>query len=361
MGKARRRAVAKGGPLNDATGRQSKGSDDGRKPKAGKPRWKGSNIYDELEAFGLRLHEVVGDGNCFFRVMADQLGALRTPEFQHEEDYCSLRKRVTAYMRANKDAFEPFVEDEEPWDEYMGRIERDGEWAGNLELQAASMELGVNIRVYQEGQPPWTVKNHPETAPLLHVSYHDGCHYNSVKPLGHTGAASTQEKNSHEENLVRRAKHATGCLDDSVIAAALAGVNWNLDAAIEELLKDPDGFHLGASADGVDKRLQAVENDEDGTSLVHVRLEVSGKKVRVQITIGDGLTEANDAAKSSSKSTKRSKRGGGGGPGRNTRCPCGSSTKYKNCCGAAGNKNVVATETEQNGVDCLLSLKTLYI
>ena len=41
-------------------------------------------------------------------------------------------------------------------------MRREGIWAGHLELQAASVVLGANIAVYQEGQPIWTVKNHPE-------------------------------------------------------------------------------------------------------------------------------------------------------------------------------------------------------
>lgn len=382
MGKARRRAVAKGGPTNDASSRHLKSSDDGR--KSGNPRRKGSqasNLYDELAALGLQMHEVSGDGNCFFRTIADQLRALG-PEFHEEEDHHSLRNRVVAYMRSNKDAFEPFVEDEEPWDKYIERMELEGEWAGNLELQAASMELGVNIRVYQAGQPPWTVKNHPETAPLLHVSYHDGSHYNSVRPLNnaHRGPALPPEINSKEESLVMRARHATGCSDDSVITATLERVKWNLDAAIEELLTtqlaDEGPIPEKAVDHGVEETNQAAEREEDSSSQswVRVHLEVHrggfAKNVRVQITLGDGSAEVKGMAgkaQISHKPTKRSKRASGGEPGRNARCPCGSMKKYKNCCGAAhaAHKNINTMEAEHNGgvkgVEHLPSLKTLYI
>ena len=91
-------------------------------------------------------------------------------------------------MKNNQDQFEPFVEDDEPFDDYIERMAEEGTWAGNLELQAASCELGVNIRVYQAGERPWTVKNFPEeSAPLLHLSYHDGIHYNSVRLLNDYG------------------------------------------------------------------------------------------------------------------------------------------------------------------------------
>jgi hypothetical protein len=41
---------------------------------------------------------------------------------------------------------------------------QDGTWAGNIELQAASTALGVNICVYQAAQPVWTIKNFPEVS-----------------------------------------------------------------------------------------------------------------------------------------------------------------------------------------------------
>jgi hypothetical protein len=49
-----------------------------------------------------------------------------------------------------------------------------------MELQALSLLRGANVYVYQEGQPRWSVSNHPDSAPALHLSYHGGEHYNSV-------------------------------------------------------------------------------------------------------------------------------------------------------------------------------------
>lgn len=40
-------------------------------------------------------------------------------------------------------------------------MRKDGVWGGHLELQALSLLTGANIYVYQEGQPRWTVRNHP--------------------------------------------------------------------------------------------------------------------------------------------------------------------------------------------------------
>ena len=46
------------------------------------------------------------DGNCFFRAMCDQ----RWGSDSAEEDHMELRKHTIAYMEANRDNFEPFIE-----------------------------------------------------------------------------------------------------------------------------------------------------------------------------------------------------------------------------------------------------------
>lgn len=45
--------------------------------------------------------------------------------------------------------FEPFIEDEIPFDEYCQSMEKDGTWAGHMELQAASLVTRSNICIHQ--------------------------------------------------------------------------------------------------------------------------------------------------------------------------------------------------------------------
>lgn len=45
--------------------------------------------------------------------------------------------------------FEPFIEDEVPFDEYCQTMENDGTWAGHMELQAASLVTQSNICIHQ--------------------------------------------------------------------------------------------------------------------------------------------------------------------------------------------------------------------
>jgi len=45
--------------------------------------------------------------------------------------------------------FEPFIEDEVPFDEYCLSMENDGTWAGHMELQAASLVTRSNICIHR--------------------------------------------------------------------------------------------------------------------------------------------------------------------------------------------------------------------
>jgi OTU domain-containing protein 3 len=76
-------------------------------------------------SLGLRLKEVGADGNCFFRALCDQ-------RWGDETDHLALRRQTIEYMEANRDSFEPFIEDDEKWAAYIERMSEDGTWAGNM-------------------------------------------------------------------------------------------------------------------------------------------------------------------------------------------------------------------------------------
>lgn len=49
----------------------------------------------------------------------------------------------------HKEEFEPFIEDEVPFDEHCKSMGEDGTWAGNMELQAASLVTRSNICIHR--------------------------------------------------------------------------------------------------------------------------------------------------------------------------------------------------------------------
>ena len=121
----------------------------------------------------MRVKEVAADGNCFFRAMCDQRWGSSTTTRRCAD----TRWR---YMKSNRDDFEPFIEDDEKWDAYIERMSEDGTWAGNMELQAASLVCMANVCVHQAGQPRWEIVNFPADR-WFHVTYEGSEHYNSAR------------------------------------------------------------------------------------------------------------------------------------------------------------------------------------
>jgi hypothetical protein len=56
---------------------------------------------------------------------------------------------VSECMQDHREEFEPFVEDEVPFDEYCKTMRDDGTWAGHMELQATSLVTHHNICIHQ--------------------------------------------------------------------------------------------------------------------------------------------------------------------------------------------------------------------
>ncbi|KAH7624023.1 hypothetical protein Ndes2526B_g01276 [Nannochloris sp. 'desiccata'] len=444
MGKTQRRAQTKGAgssknSKNDQgtvdSKRSRKGGTAGRKGRGG---WE-TQLATELSQLGLRVHEVAADGSCFFRSLADQLEG-------RSGHHCYLRKTIVQHIKTNKDIFEPFIEDDEPFDEYIERMADEGTWAGNLELQAASIQLKANLKIYQAGQPPWIVKNFStEEVPMLHISYHDGMHYNSVRLLDDYGTGPPEPIPIHSsvcrncvgnsgggangckytESDLRRVQDGTGCDNDALLIAAMEKVGGNVDAAIEFLVEELHGDRSscrggnGDCSGGTEEGRKEEERARlestrgmllTGTDLykktceipenfVNVELVVSrgGKRVRLHLHInkeeesegrkedgesnkekqGSSLSkESIDVTKKKKKSELKGKKGtrkkDGSQPlpARNSRCPCGSTKKYKNCCGAS--KAARARTQNNDGSDCLeeedtrvaqvgAAMETLYI
>jgi OTU domain-containing protein 3 len=61
-------------------------------------------------------------------------------------------------------------------------MRREGTWGGDIELQAASLALSINITIHQLDQPRWEIINFPRSM-TIQLSFHDGQHYNSVIAL----------------------------------------------------------------------------------------------------------------------------------------------------------------------------------
>ena len=134
-----------------------------------------SKFRKQLASYGLKCIEMGGDGNCLFRAIADQLDG-------DEKLHRKYRKDAVDQLESNKDIYSPFIEDDETIDQYLADIEKDGTWGGQLEIQALSVVHNFNCIVHQVDNPIMVFSNYPlGTVKTIHISYHLGEHYNSVR------------------------------------------------------------------------------------------------------------------------------------------------------------------------------------
>ncbi|XP_057838605.1 OVARIAN TUMOR DOMAIN-containing deubiquitinating enzyme 7 isoform X2 [Cryptomeria japonica] len=101
-----------------------------------------SKFSAQLAALDLRIVHITADGNCFFRAVADQLEG-------NEEEHAKYRHMVVEYIMKNRESYEPFVEDDVPFEKYCESMLEDGTWAGHMELQAASLVTQTNICIHR--------------------------------------------------------------------------------------------------------------------------------------------------------------------------------------------------------------------
>jgi hypothetical protein len=89
-------------------------------------------------------------------------------------------------MKLNRPDFEFFVEDDEPWDDYLARLASDKEWGGNLELKALSDVLRVTFVIHQLEAPCLVMQCSGSATRSLHLAYSGMMHYDSMRHASDT-------------------------------------------------------------------------------------------------------------------------------------------------------------------------------
>lgn len=204
---------------------------------------------DQLKAMGLTLREIQGDGNCLFRALNDQLEG-------HTRNHLKYRFETVQYMKEHRNDFEPFVEDDIPFDQHLHNLGQPGTYAGNDAIVAFAKLHELVIVIHQLNTPLWQVKGTDKpNATELHLSYHNGDHYNSVRKIGDNtqgpasirlaAAKADKQQNSSKEGaasgdaaapLEEQIMRETGIQDLQLIKEALQENGFNKVGAISQLM-----------------------------------------------------------------------------------------------------------------------------
>ncbi|MED6198406.1 hypothetical protein PIB30_118767 [Stylosanthes scabra] len=301
-----------------------------------------SQFQSQLDALGLRIVDITADGNCFFRALADQLEG-------NEEGHQKYRSMVVKHIMDNREMFEPFIEDEVPFDEYCQTMENDGTWAGHMELQAASLVIHCNICIHRNMSPRWYIRNFDDRgARMIHFSYHDGEHYNSVRLKDDSGdgparpivikadadlsATSHQAKVTANKTRVQAGRETiqpgsiklvmagSGCENTEKVEQILEQVHGDVGAAIEFLIAEQGEEESSTKYKSSPSEADASGHDKDKSE--------QHKDIIVENSINAESNKNSRKTNESSTSQQNDKK-----IPRNKMCPCGSKKKYKACCG----------------------------
>lgn len=79
-----------------------------------------ANLSAQLLSLGLYAVETLGDGNCLFRALSDQLYGTPSYHFQ-------LRTEVCNWIDSDRDRYAPFVEDERGLEVHLRNMREHGE------------------------------------------------------------------------------------------------------------------------------------------------------------------------------------------------------------------------------------------
>jgi len=195
------------------------------------------SLAHQLAPLGLQVREIPGDGNCLFRAVSDQLEG-------NSRNHLEYRVNTVTYMEHFREDFEPFVEDDVPFDRHTANLRKSGTFAGNDALVALARYLKISIVIHQAGQPVWQINGNVDDnvkSRQIHLSYHNGEHYNSVRRVGdHSNSPSTvvcgKTVSSRPPNEVHSQpeyeESASGC--SAVLETNSASTSNDIDALNDE-------------------------------------------------------------------------------------------------------------------------------
>ncbi|XP_020490952.1 OTU domain-containing protein 3 [Labrus bergylta] len=152
------------------------------------------SFSNQLQALGLRLREVPGDGNCLFRALGDQLEG-------HSRGHLRLRQETVQYMMSHRQDFEPFVEDDVPFTQHLSNLSQPGTFAGNDAIVAFARSQQVKVVIHQLNTPLWEINGVEKQVCIeLHIAYRYGDHYDSVRRTGDNSESPAQLRIENLQN-----------------------------------------------------------------------------------------------------------------------------------------------------------------
>ncbi|KAI5195271.1 cysteine proteinase [Aureobasidium subglaciale] len=262
-----------------------------------------------LNSLGLYAANILGDGNCLFHALSDQL-------YGHQKEHQVIRSRVIGYMREHADYYKQFI-DAQPgggtrrnpkrknvgsfsavaaapseadidhtFQNHLERMAKGGTYGDNMEISAFSSAYNVDVKIYQRDFA-YMISGSGDDGErdVAHIAYHVGLehwpaweHYSSIRNLDgpHHGppkvtvkALSPDEEQKQKEKLAQT-PHVLPWMVDVVLSSlpfladkptikrTLEECKGNIDAAVDKLMGAEENGSLSSAQES-----SSVEREPD--------------------------------------------------------------------------------------------------
>ena len=137
-----------------------------------------SNLQKQLRERNLKLVNVNGDGNCFFRAIAHQL-------YGDESQHQMVREEAVQEVIKNSNRYRNFIAGS--FDKYVSNLSTDREWADNAAIQATSNAFRISTEILNDSEriPSYTIlpfdKDSVASPQHVVVGYIGNVHYVSTE------------------------------------------------------------------------------------------------------------------------------------------------------------------------------------
>jgi len=134
------------------------------------------NIMAVIKAEGMFVNQMLGDGNCLFRSLSDQIYN------DGGENHKLVRNNVCNQLSKNTESIRDFFTDDINISEYIEKMRKDKVWGDDQEIAAAAKHYGRTITIFHDEFPNsrYSTGDCSSNEPPLMLVYTGRKHYDSV-------------------------------------------------------------------------------------------------------------------------------------------------------------------------------------
>ena len=140
-----------------------------------------NRLLVRLKRESLREVQVLGDGNCQFRALSEQL-------YGNEDSHKAIRARVVEHLRDNETKYAGFVEG--TYEKYVDVMSQEGTWGDHITLQVFANIYNVKIELQTDYEDKWIKEFFPRdddnnkleyNEKIIRLSFYSEWHYNYIQ------------------------------------------------------------------------------------------------------------------------------------------------------------------------------------